>query len=137
MERIKHDPSAIKFYTGFPNYESLFSVFTYFEPKLYRIHYWNGQKSFEKNTGELKYQTETTVKSKPGRKRSLSLLDEFFIVLVRLKVGLFVDDLADRFNISTAHVSKIFTTWINFLYHELPSLFPFPPQSMIRKYMPK
>lgn len=58
-------------------------------------------------------------------------------MLVRLKVGLFVDDLADRFNISTAHVSKIFTTWINFLYHELPSLFPFPPQSMIRKYMPK
>lgn len=57
LERIKHDPSAIKFYTGFPNYESLFSVFTYFEPKLYRIHYWNGQKSFEKNTGELKYQT--------------------------------------------------------------------------------
>ena len=72
-----------------------------------------------------------------GRKRGLTLMDEFFLVLVRLKVGLFVNDLADRFHISPGYVSKIFTTWINFLYHELPQLFPFPSQSMVRKYMPE
>ena len=27
--------------------------------------------------------------------------------------------------------------WINFLFHELPMLFPFPSQQMTRKYMPK
>ena len=58
-------------------------------------------------------------------------------MLIRLKVGLFVNDLADRFKISSGYVSKIFTTWINFLFHELPMLFPFPSQQMTRKYMPK
>ena len=49
--------------------------------------------------------------------------------------GLFVDDLSDKFNISSGLV--IFTTWINFLSLELPLLFPFPSQSLIRKQMPK
>ena len=62
----------------------------------------------------------------------MSHKQEFFIVLLRLKVGLFVNDIADRFNISPGHVSKCFTTWINFLYHELSLLFPFTSQSMIR-----
>ena len=34
-------------------------------------------------------------------------------------------------------VLKISTTWINLLYLELPLLFPFPSQSLIRKQMPK
>ena len=33
-------------------------------------------------------------------------------------------------------VSKIFTTWICFLHHELPTLFPFPSQDLVRKNMP-
>lgn len=137
LEKIKDDPQAIKFYTGFPNYESLLSVYKYLEPKLCRIHYWTGPSSLKKDVGNLNYQTSKNNFLKPGRKRSLSLLDEFFLVLLRLKVGLYVADIADRFNISASHVSKIFTTWINFLYHELPLLFPFPSQAMIRKYMPK
>ena len=32
---------------------------------------------------------------------------------------------------------KIFTTWINFLFHELPLLFPFPSQERIRNNMPQ
>ena len=47
------------------------------------------------------------------------------------------DDLADRFGISSGHVSKIFTTWINFLFHESPALFSFPTQEQIQKLMPK
>ena len=55
---------------------------------------------------------------------------------MRLKVGLFLNDLADRFGISVGHASKIFSTWINFLYHELPLLFPFPPKKYIEALMP-
>ena len=136
LDSIKNDPSAVKFYTGFPNYESLISVFKYFEPKFQRVHYWTGPKTFETIKEQLQYQSADMFRSKPGRKRTLSLLEEFFIVLLRLKVGLFVGDIADRYHISSGHVSKIFTTWINFLYHELPLLFPFPSQAMVRKYMP-
>ena len=74
--------------------------------------------------------------SKPGPKRKLTLLDEFVSVLMRLKVGLFLNDLADRYGISMAQSSKIFTAWINFLHHALQLLFPFPSRAKIDKLMP-
>ena len=76
-------------------------------------------------------------KKKPGPKRQLSSLTELFIVLVRLKVGLFVRDIADRFGISVASLSKIFCTWINFLCPELHQLFPFPSKEAVRRNMPR
>ena len=55
---------------------------------------------------------------------------------MRLKVGLFLNDLADRFGISVGHASKVFATWINSLYHELPLIFPFPSKEHVQKLMP-
>ena len=132
IDKIKDDNSATKFYTGFPNFSSLFATYEYLEPKLSRMHYWRGSKSSENSN--LSYQEKSTLK--PGQKRCLSHLEEFVLVLMRLKVGLFAIDLADRFGISTAQVSKIFTTWICFLYHELPTLFPFPSQELVRQNLP-
>ena len=68
--------------------------------------------------GILKYQNENM--NKPGCKRKLSLLEGFFIVLVRLKTGMFLLNLCERLDVSVSLISKSFTTWINFLYHELP-----------------
>ena len=68
--------------------------------------------------GILKYQNENM--NKPGCKRKLSLLEVFFIVLVRLKTGTFLLNLCERLDVSVSLISKSFTTWINFLYHELP-----------------
>ena len=131
---IKHDNDAVRFYIGFPNYSSLLSVFEYAETKFEKIHCWRGPCSL--SLTDLSYQNPKEC-SKPGPKRKLKLIDEFFLVLGRLRVGLFVDDLSHRFNISSGLISKIFTTWINFLYLELPLLFPFPSQSLIRKQMPQ
>ncbi|XP_069109721.1 uncharacterized protein [Argopecten irradians] len=131
LHKIKDDPNAMQFYTGFQNYGVFQSVFEYLEPKAKNLQYWRG-------TGETSepklYQTHG---GKPGRKRKLSLQDEFFMVLIRLKVGLFVHDIADRFEISQGQFSKIFTTWISFLNKELPLLFPFPSQKKIRDTMPE
>ena len=46
-----------------------------------------------------------------------------------------MNDLSNRFRITSGHTSKIFTSWINFLFHELPLLFPFPSQERIQKDM--
>ena len=46
-------------------------------------------------------------------------------------------DLADRFGISTSTVSRIFTTWINFLYLRLKDLPLWPPKEIIDTYMPQ
>ncbi|XP_020601424.1 uncharacterized protein LOC110040523 [Orbicella faveolata] len=56
---------------------------------------------------------------------------------MRLKAGLFVQDLTDRFGISRSLVSRICITWINLLYVELKDLFPFPAQELVRKNMPQ
>ena len=75
-------------------------------------------------------------KNKPGPSRKLTFLDEFLLLLMRLKAGLFVQGLADRFGVSTSLVSRICITWINLLYFELKDLFPFPSQELVRKNMP-
>ena len=85
--------------------------------------------------GKIKYQTENV--NKPRRKRKLSLLEEFFIVLVRLKTCMFLLDLSERFDVSVSFISETFTTWINFLYHELTLYFLFLSQKLVRKYLPK
>ena len=64
------------------------------------MQYWTGPKTLEKPD------TSYLGSSKPGRKRSLSRKQEFFIVLLRLKVGLFVNDIADRFNIFHLDMSQ-------------------------------
>ena len=92
-----------------------------------------GAQSKEKSN--LKHQQEGYHRS--GPKRKLKLIDEFFMVMVRCKVGLFEDDLADRFDIAVSQVSKIFTTHINLVRRALQQLFPMPTQAEVRFNMPK
>lgn len=133
LDKIKDDNAAILFYTGFPNYEALMSFFHYIEPKLNKMQYWKGEKLLKESQP---YQIDKD-KNKPGPSRRLTYLEELLLVLMRLKAGLFVQDLADRFGISTSLVSRICITWINLLYLELNDIFPFPSQELVRKNMPK
>jgi len=94
LDNYKDDDSAIQFYSGFPNYEALMAVFEYLEPKVHKLQYWGS-----KNMSDTRSYQEDG-KKKPGPKRHLTALEEFWMVLVRLKVGLFVRDLSHRFGIS-------------------------------------
>ena len=133
LDKIKHDNSAILFYTGFPSYEALIGFFNDIKQKIPKMQYWKGENALKESQP---YQTDDN-KKKPGPSRKLPPLDEFLLVLLRLKAGLFVQDLADRFGISISSVSRICITWINFLYYELKDLFFFPSQELVRKNMPK
>ena len=97
------------------------------------MQYWKGEKLLKEKQS---YQMDDN-RNEPGPPRKLSYLDEFLLVLMRLKAGLFVEDLADRFGISTSLVSRICITWINLLYVVLRDLFPFPTQELVRKNMPQ
>jgi len=132
LDKIKGDDAAILFYTGFPNYNALMSFYDYLKPKLDKIQYWKGEKRLKESQP---YQVDD--KNKPGPSRKLTYLDEMLLVLMRLKAGLFLQDLADRFGISTSLASRICITWINLLYLELKDLFPFPSQELVRKNMPQ
>ena len=52
----------------------------------------------------------------------LAVEDEYLLVLMRLRMGLTIIDLGERFGISESTVNNIFLTWINYLYVTLGSL---------------
>jgi len=53
-----------------------------------------------------------------------------------LQVGLLLEDLADRFNISASVLSKVFITWIHLMDKELSELCPFPSRELIALKLP-
>ena len=57
-----------------------------------------------------------------GRRRNLCELDELFLTLTRLRLGLLEKDLSDRFNILQQDVSQIFATCIDRLSYCLGQL---------------
>ncbi|XP_077865234.1 uncharacterized protein LOC100368472 [Saccoglossus kowalevskii] len=116
---------------SFQNLNALIAFHGFLKTKAEKLQYWRNS---SKVTESQKYQTMN--KGKPGRKRKMSTMEKLVMVLVRLKVGLFVVDISDRFDISSSQFSRIFTTRITFLSHELKLLFPFPTQAQIKEALP-
>ena len=123
LAMILGDDAKILFYTGFPSYEHLMVCFNFLGPAVAALEYRDSTKFPDD-------------RSNKGRPRSLSPIDEFFMVLVRLRLGLLEQDVAYRFGISQPTVSRIFATWINFLYLQFQQIPLWPPKELIDAYMP-
>ena len=102
IDTIQRQPKQVQFWTGFPNFETFLSLFEFLEPRAKQMTYWRG--------GATDMTLNFNPNKKPGPERKLTLLNEFFLTLVRLKVGLLTEDLAHRFNISTSSTAQ------NYLY---------------------
>ena len=59
------------------------------------------------------------------------------LFLVWLKLGLFEEDLADRFEIHISSISRKLVTWSNFLYFFLGSQIIWPSRADVDRCMPK
>lgn len=75
-------------------------------------------------------------KSVGGRPRTLRIIDEFFMVLVRLRLGLLLEDLAFRFCVSATTCGEIFNKWIDYLDQKLSFLIMWPSRETIDQEMP-
>ena len=73
---------------------------------------------------------------KVGTGRKLSLENQFFLVMVRLRLGLDLQDLADRFGISSSTASRLFISWINLMHCKFKELPVWLSQRKVRKLMP-
>ena len=71
------------------------------------------------------------------KKPSLSPENCLFLTLLRLQVGLLEQDIAFRFGIFQALVSRILLTWISFLAHKLSCLIYWPDREDVQRYYPQ
>ena len=126
FENIKDDDEMVKFYTGIPDQATLMAFYEEIledDTKLMRL--WIGKNS-----------KDCYADSKTGRHPKLPLLEQFFLALVRLRLGLLEQDLANRFSVSVSSVSHITATWINLMYHSFKAIERFPPWHIVEKHMP-
>ena len=89
------------------------------------LNYWHGSSQ------------ETQVKTTRGRRRKLPPIEEFFLVLIQLRLGSFEQDLEYRFGISQTTVSHIIVTWINFMYLQLKQIPLWSPRALTLSNMHK
>nr|XP_022334382.1 uncharacterized protein LOC111131237 [Crassostrea virginica]XP_022334383.1 uncharacterized protein LOC111131237 [Crassostrea virginica] len=121
----------INFYTGFKNYETLKAVYSALTPTASTMIRWT---QVQRQGADLEKVKKTTFSSEV---HPISLIDEFFLFLCRVRQGFPEQDLAVRFGVSQASVSRILITWSNYLYAMLGSLPIWPSRSVVNENMPE
>ena len=124
---VSNDDAKCKFYTGL-TWMQFMCMWNFLGPAKDKLFYWNQPlKNGDKSPSK-----------RPGARRKLSPMDELFLTLVRLRVGLLNADLSYRFGVSTSNVSKIVTTWIQFLYLQFGMLrnHMFPSREILKLNTP-
>ena len=116
----------MRFYTGIQTVAIFNILFSLIKPSLPKIHYWRGKVLSTKRPKKIRQ-----------RQNKLCGKDQLLLVLVRLRLGLLNQDLADRFNISEGTCSIIFSTWIKFLSKVLGNaLIVWLPKDVILENLP-
>ena len=141
LERFSKSPDDIHFYTGFPDYETLLEFWKYIEPSASNLTYYSSVRdTTQMNADDIFPYLNTPGKKLPGRnvgaQRNLQPIDEFWLFLTRLRLGLFERDLAFRFNISVSTVSDIMITYSNYLFVMLGSLPVWASKDVIKQHLP-
>ena len=103
ISSVRFDDKKIQFYTGFASYKMFKAYYDFLGPAVDNLTYWDSGKGAESIAG--------CEKGSKGRRRTLLPIDEFFLVIIQLRLGLLEKDLAYRFGLSQPTVSRILITW--------------------------
>ncbi len=114
IEDICDSDDKVMFYTGLPNSGTFYALFDEFDDMYIE-----------------------NIEESRGRQRSLRMIDEFLMVMMRLRLGLLLEDLAGRFKVSKAACSDIISRWINYLDEKLDFLVSWPDKDVNILTMPK
>lgn len=129
---LKSDMTTRNF-TGIVTKAQFETLFSYLEPKVAKMRYWTGSK--KESRAKSSPRGKRTPK-KPGPARTLSIKEEFILVLMKLRMTLTVAFLGSLFNISSSTASQIFNTWVKVLSSELGPLIFWPDKQTILENMP-
>ena len=106
-------------------------MFDFLGPAVENLNNWGQGKDVETNNDTLDGSDKSS-RSKRCHK-TLCPIDEFFLVMIRFRLGLLEKDLAYRFGT----VFRILITWINFLYLQFQCIPLWPSKEMIVADMPE
>ena len=130
---LEGNDKVTRFYTGLPTYGMFLALVEYLEPKALQLRAWRSSETSTSNAVDGLCQRGSSSRCFT----SLSVANQLFAVLIRLRRGLDSLDVCIRFKISETTYSRMFTTWILFLSKELRALFPFPSRQQVVQWMPK
>ena len=112
IKNFTHDDYYLHFYTGLETYEKFCFVLHILGPNAYQLNY-----------------IYNTV-------NKISIPDQFFLTLIKLRRHRTNKELAYMFNISETTVRNIWTTWINFMYYQWKELDMWPSRDQVKFYAP-
>ena len=96
----------VRFYTGLPGFDVLKATFSFISPFVTR------------------------------RSKSLSLFQEFIMVLMKLRLNVTIQDLAYRFGVSLSTVSRTFSIWFTVMDIRLSPIIRWPERDELWHTMP-
>ena len=123
-----NNDSLFRFYTGIQDYKTFKIFLDSFMPAAKNLVYYGS-----KTCAERLVIVDVV---KHGPKRCLTPEQEFFLALVRLRLGLMEVDLATRAGVSQSQISRVFITWVDFLYSRLRSYPIWPTRESVDFTMP-
>ena len=122
IDDIKDDDCLVRFYTGFKSFVILMAFFEYLGPVVHELNYWGSK--------------QKSALHQRHRSHKIDPLNQFFLLMIKLRLNLKLKDLAFRFGISTSTVSRYITTWICFLYHHLKEINWTPSVEQVQGTLP-
>ena len=116
ISHITTNDDKVKFYTGLPSCAVFHFLLECMQPKVEEVHHATGE-------------TEL------GRIMNLNNYEEQFLtVLMRLHLGLLTVDVAQRFEVFPATISRVFTTWTRILAAGMKVIFPWSSEQWIQAW---
>ncbi|KAM4741348.1 uncharacterized protein FYW61_002859 [Anableps anableps] len=130
LQRFAGSDEDIRFYTRFPSYKHLMAFWFLIEPWSHKMVRMSRAKKAAKRDEDM-------ISPPSSKRQQLQPVDEFFLFLVFLSVGLKERDLAVRFNIHQSTVSHIIAMWTSFLFTALGSQCIWLTRQEVQAYLPE
>ena len=112
---IKNDDALLRFHTGLPSFQYFTALADFLRDCSTTTPLWTGSDcQIERRRRDHRSQ------------RTLPLDDELFLTLMKLRLDPPIQDLAMRFAVSQATVSRIFSTWLMLLFNKFKKSFGLP-----------
>ena len=136
VDRFSRDQD-VAFYTGFPNKDTYNAILEYLDPGTDCENLRPKEKANESIPEDF-YEQKNDENSghKRGRRNKMKPADQFFIVMCRLRRGFSELHLAHLYGVAQSTISRLFVTWVNFMYLKFGQICIWPSQQTVRETMP-